>query len=160
MQHATGENEFSFEGFRELVRAKAVNIIQADVCRAGGITEVHKIADMAHKAGIGFAPHSWCDPVAIIANGHVVLAAPNGITVEVDQTGNQFIAELLEQPLQVQDGVLDLGSRPGLGISLDKKALAKFQIDPSNLPIGNHCDILIGGRSIISPIPAYGAIPN
>jgi L-alanine-DL-glutamate epimerase-like enolase superfamily enzyme len=142
---AIGENEMAIHGFREWLRADAVDIVQADASRAGGITEVWKIAAEAHAKGVGFAPHSWCDSVAIIANAHAVAAAPNGITVEVDQTGNRFIEELLTVPLSVVDGHIDLGERPGLGIELDEDAVAEMRLDdPFAIPDGNYCDVVYG----------------
>lgn len=142
---AIGENEMALHGFREWIRAGAVDIVQADASRAGGITEVHKIATEAATAGMRFAPHSWCDAVAVVANAHAVAASPNGITVEIDQTGNRFIEELLGGPLQVVDGHIDLGERPGLGISLDEAVVADMRLaDPFHIPDGNYCDVVYG----------------
>ncbi len=153
---AAGENEFGYEGFRELIRAGAVDIVQPDASRCGGITEVLRVAELARQNGLRFAPHSWCDPVAIIANAHAVAARANGLTVEIDQTGNRFIEELLGAPLTVRDGMLDLGDAPGLGISLDPAAIERFRLkDPRDLPEGNHCDLLIGPPSVMDPIPRY-----
>ncbi|GAB4340010.1 MAG: mandelate racemase/muconate lactonizing enzyme family protein [Candidatus Abyssubacteria bacterium] len=153
---AAGENEFGFEGFRELIRVGAVDIVQPDASRCGGISEVVKVARCARTAGLRFAPHSWCDPVAVISNAHVVASHDNGITVEVDQTGNRFIEELLGVPLTVKDGMLDLGNRPGLGIALDPAALERFRVaSPGDIPEGNHCDIILGPPTVLQPIPPY-----
>ena len=92
---AAGENEFGVQGFRELLRAGALDIFQPDVCRAGGITECLRIGRMAAEANVRVATHTWSDAVALMANAHLIAALPNGITVEVDQTGNPFIDELL-----------------------------------------------------------------
>jgi hypothetical protein len=74
-----------------------------------------------------------------------VAASPNGITVEIDQTGNRFIEELLGGPLQVVDGCIDLGHRPGLGVELDEAAVADMRLaDPSRIPDGNYCDVVYG----------------
>src|SRR5262249_7673707 len=96
---AAGENDFGVQGFRELIRAGALDIVQPDACRAGGITEWLRIAQMATAANLRLAPHTWSDAVALVANAHVVAAFPNSITVEVDQTGNPFIDDLLTQRL-------------------------------------------------------------
>jgi D-galactarolactone cycloisomerase len=141
---ATGENEFGFHGFRELIRAGAIDIAQADASRAGGITEVMRIGRMAAEHGVRLAPHTWCDAVAVVANAHVVAALPNAITCEVDQTGNRFIEELIG-PLPIADGLLDLGDRPGLGITLDEDLVRELKIaDPYRLPDGNYCDVVFG----------------
>ena len=153
---AMGENEFGFEGFRELIRVGAADILQADASRCGGISEVMKVAKLAKSAGLRIAPHSWCDPVAVISNAHAVAACSNGITVEIDQTGNQYIEELFGSPLSVKDGMLELGNKPGLGIELDEDFVKAHRLDdPYNLPEGNHCDILIGPPSVMEPIGPY-----
>lgn len=142
---AAGENEFGVQGFRELIRAQAVDIVQPDASRCGGISEVWRTAKMAATAGLSFAPHTWSDAVAVIANAHVVAALPNGITVEVDQTGNPFIDELLMEPLRVKDGLLSLADRPGLGIELNPAVVARYRLaDPLAIPDGFYSDMVFG----------------
>jgi D-galactarolactone cycloisomerase len=152
---AAGENEFGLQGFRELIRAKAVDIVQPDVCRAGGITEVHRIAREAAAAGVRVATHTWSDAVTVVANAQVVSAAPNGATVEVDQTGNPFIERLLAEPLDIRDGLLHLSDRPGLGIELDRSAVEEFRMpDPFRIPPGNYSDMVFGAEHY-APARAY-----
>lgn len=140
---ATGENEFGFHGFRELIRAGAVDIVQADASRAGGITEVMRIGRLAAEHGVRLAPHTWCDMVGVVANAHVVAASKNGITCEIDQTGNRFIEELIG-PLTIVDGKLELGDRPGLGLSLNEDLVKELTVDPYRMPDGNYCDVIFG----------------
>ena len=116
---AAGENEFGLQGFRELIRARAVDIVQPDASRCGGISEVLRVARLAAEAGLKVAPHSWSDAVAIFANAHVVAGLPHGLTVEIDQTGNPLVDELFVEPLKVVDGRLQLSERPGLGVELN-----------------------------------------
>ena len=115
---AAGENEFGVQGFRELFRAQALDIAQPDASRTGGISECMRIAEMAAEYGVRVAPHTWSDAVSVVANAHFI-AAVNGISVEVDQTGNPFIDELLSEPLDIKDGLLSLSEQPGLGIELN-----------------------------------------
>ena len=152
---AAGENEFGVQGFRELLRAGAIDIVQADACRTGGISEVLRVARMAGDLGLRVAPHTWSDAVALIANAHVVAAIPNGLTVEVDQTGNPFIEELLSEPLRLEDGYLQLGDAPGLGISLDPAALARLSV-PRGVTVadGNYSDLIFGAEHY-SVAPPY-----
>lgn len=142
---AAGENEFGAQGFRELIERRAVDIVQADASRCGGITELCRVADMAHKAGLKLAPHSWSDAVAIMANAQVVAATPHALTVEIDQTGNPFVEELLAEPLQVKDGRLQLSRRPGLGIELNQATVEKYRmLDPLSVPDGWYSDMVFG----------------
>ncbi|HHZ93400.1 TPA: mandelate racemase/muconate lactonizing enzyme family protein [Candidatus Poribacteria bacterium] len=150
---AGGENEFGLQGFREMIRAKALDIVQPDASRCGGISEAWKIAKMAEESGLGVATHSWNDAVAIIANAHMVSAAPNGITVEVDQMNNPFVNELLVEPLQIEDGELQLSHAPGLGIQLDLEVIDKFRMgDPLTIPDGVYSDMTFGKSYFPEPI--------
>ena len=152
---AAGENEFGSQGFRELIRAKAVDIVQPDCSRCGGITEVWRVAQLAQKENLGVATHTWSDAVTVIANAHVVAAMPNGITVEVDQTGNPFIEELLAEPLRIEQGQLKLGDAPGLGIKLDQKMIARYRMkDPLHIPDGAYSDMAFG-KQYFALVGAY-----
>jgi D-galactarolactone cycloisomerase len=142
---AAGENEFGVQGFRELIRAGAVDIVQPDASRCGGISEVKKVADLARAAQLKFAPHSWSDAVAIVANAHVVASADHGVTVEVDQTGNPFVEQLLVEPLRISDGQLQLSRAPGLGIELNAAVVDRFCLaDPLTIPDGSYSDMAFG----------------
>ena len=124
--------------------------MQPDVSRCGGITEARRVADLAQTAGLRVAPHTWSDAVAVVANAHVVAALPHGITVEVDQTGNPFIEELLVEPLTVRDGQLSLSRAPGLGIELNQQVLQKYRLtDPLHLPDGSYSDMFFGKQPVI-----------
>ena len=142
---AAGENEFGLQGFEALVTNEAVDILQPDTCRTGGITEGVRIAKMAEDNGLKIAPHTWNDAVALAANLHFAASCKNALTVEMDQTGNRFLNELLRTKLVVEDGFLRVPTEPGLGIELDEDVLQRYAIDP-NLPIpgGNYCDMVFG----------------
>ncbi len=142
---AAGENEFGLQGFRELIRAGALDIVQPDASRCGGITEAKRVAELAQPAGLRVAPHTWSDAVAVTANAHLVASLPHGITVEVDQTGNPFINELLVEPLTVRDGQLLLSRAPGLGIELNPSVVERYRLqDPLHLPDGSYSDMIFG----------------
>ena len=146
---AAGENEFGYQGFRELVRAGAVDIVQPDASRCGGISEVKRVADLARTANLRVATHSWSDAVAIIANAHVISACDNGITVEVDQTGNPFVTDLLVEPIEVRDGCISLSSAPGLGIELNPAVVQRFRMsDPLAIPDGVYSDMVFGRQAL------------
>jgi len=154
---AAGENEFGVQGFRELLRAGAVDIAQPDVSRAGGITECLRIGRLAGRMEARVATHTWSDAVAVIANAHVVAALTNGITVEVDQTGNPFIDELLVEPLDIKDGLLRLPEAPGLGITLNESTLNRVSLPrDQSIPDGNYWDLIFGAQHF-SVAPPYEA---
>lgn len=144
---AAGENEFGVQGFNEVIHRGAVDIVQPDASRCGGIGETFRVGQMAAQNGLRVATHTWSDVVAVVANAHVIAALPNGITVEVDRTGNPFIEELLQEPLTIKDGELQLGDSPGLGIELNPETLEKYRMsDPLIVPDGNYSDMVFGAK--------------
>ena len=149
---SAGENEFGLQGFRELIRAGAVDILQPDASRCGGISEVRRVALLAAEHGLRIATHTWSDAVAITANAHVVAAAPNGITVEVDRTTLPFIDQLLVEPLDIRDGQLQLSGAPGLGIELNFEVVDRYRMaDPLDLPLGSYSDMMFGKEHFPEP---------
>lgn len=151
---AAGENEFGFQGFRELTDGNVVDIVQPDVCRCGGITESLRVAKLAADHHLRMAPHTWSDAIALVANMHVVASQPHAITVEMDQTGNPFIEDLLAESLRVVDGELLVPTRPGLGIELNEDTVAKYRLAPGELPDSNYSDMMFGA-SYYTPAGAY-----
>ena len=140
---AAGENEFGMQGFRELMDSGAVQVVQPDCCRCGGLTEARRIAGRAGDLGLRFAPHTWSDAVALTANMHLVASEPNSLTVEIDRTGNPFIDELLTEPFEIRNGAVKLPRKPGLGIELDEDVVARHLV-PRDAPIppGNYSDMV------------------
>jgi len=155
---AAGENEFGLEGFRELLRAGALDIVQPDVCRAGGIGPTFAVGQLARQFGASVATHTWSDALALMANAHVVAALPNGLTVEMDQTGNALIDDLLVEPLTVVDGMLDLPEAPGLGIELNADTITRWSV-PATTTVadGNYSDFVFGATYLGSTAPYIAA---
>jgi len=155
---SAGENEFGVEGFRELLRAGAVDIAQPDVSRSGGITECMRIGRLAQEYQVRVVTHTWSDAVAVTANAHLVAALDNGDAVEVDQTGCPFIEQLLVEPLALRSGRLHLTDRPGLGIEVDPAALERWTLARGkSIPSGNYADLVFGGRSIAPATTSHGS---
>lgn len=152
---AAGENEFGLQGFRELIEQRLVDIVQPDCSRAGGITECRRIGQLAQTHGLRVATHTWSDAVALVANMHLIASLDNGLTVEIDQTGNGLIDQLLSEPLQLVDGEVMLPSSPGLGIELDENAVERYAV-PKGAAVsrGNYSDMVFG-RTFYQPAVAY-----
>jgi L-alanine-DL-glutamate epimerase-like enolase superfamily enzyme len=156
---AAGESETSSAGLATLLSQRAVDIVQPDASRAGGITAVLQVAGLAQQAGARVATHTWSDAVAVLANAHVVASSPAGMTVEIDRTGNPFIDELLHEPLRIADGRLQLPQEPGLGVRLDETIIARYRLAPGPVPDGNYSDMLFGGRPEL-PVPYTAPWPG
>ena len=132
---AGGECEFTRYGFRELLMSRAVDIIQPDTCAAGGLSECKKIADMSEAFGIRYNPHVWGTGIAIAASLQLLALLPSHTPtslapvepmLEFDRTEHPVRQALLTQPIEHVGGMVRVPDGPGLGIEVDRKALARF----------------------------------
>lgn len=123
---AVGENLHMLYGFENFIVRGAVDFIQPDVARAGGISEIKKISTLAAKHKVPVSFHTWGDGVALAASVHLSAAIETCIVMELDYTYNPLREELLREPFKVKDGFLLPPEKPGLGIELDPNALERF----------------------------------
>ena len=134
---AGGECEFTRYGFREMLTTRAVDIVQPDTCAAGGLSECKKIADMAEAFGIRYNPHVWGTGIAIAASLHLLAVLPTHTPhslaplepmLEFDRTEHPIRQALLTKPIEHERGVVAVPDGPGLGIEIDRDALARFTV--------------------------------
>jgi L-alanine-DL-glutamate epimerase-like enolase superfamily enzyme len=108
----------------ELIRRRGLDVVQPDVCRAGGITECRRIAELADAFGLAFAPHvSIGSAVHVAATLHLAAAMPNTMTSEYWIGDNPIGNAWLKQPIELVDGYVALPVGSGLGIALTPEAL-------------------------------------
>jgi galactonate dehydratase len=107
-------------GERELIEEELVDVIQPDTGRAGGITQMKKIAAMAEAHHIMMAPHSGSlGPVAEYAALHVMAAIPNALILErIEDDWEGRAKTVVPHPVQ-KDGFLAVPDAPGLGVDID-----------------------------------------
>ncbi len=123
---AVGENLHTYYAFENFIVRGAVDFIQPDVARAGGITEIKRITALAAKHNVPVSFHTWGDGVALAASVHLSAALKDCIVMELDYTYNPLREELLNEPFKVQKGFLTPPDKPGLGIELNPQALERF----------------------------------
>jgi galactonate dehydratase len=128
---ATGERLFSIWEFRDVIEGKLADVIQPDICHAGGITALRKIAAMAEAHHIQVAPHNPQGPLSTAASMHLAAAIPNFRVLEfANQLHLPGWAEVQLEPLPLAPGWAELPDRPGLGVELDEAALARYAVEP------------------------------
>ena len=121
---ATGERLYLKFPFFELVRNEAVDILQPDICNAGGITELKKIAGMAEAQHIMMAPHNTNSAVGTVASMHLDAAMPNFLIQEYHaEFYEPHYFEVIEGLPRQKEGYVDLPSGPGLGIRLNEELM-------------------------------------
>ena len=124
-----GEHEHTIYGFRELLDAKAVDIIQFDTNRVGGITQARKVQAMAESHSVPVIPHA-----GQMHNFHVVMSSLDSPMAEffpvVDvEIGNELFWYIFDGEPQPVNGYIDLRDDvPGLGITIKEDSLKQFDI--------------------------------
>jgi galactonate dehydratase len=136
---ATGERLFSKWEYRALLESQAVDVVQPDICHAGGISELKKIAAMAETYYVKVAPHNPNGPVATAASAHLAAAIPNFLILEFAL--NQPHRDLAQSiGMKVEKGWLELPDRPGLGIELNEAEIAKYPYSPRDYNAAYYAD--------------------
>jgi L-alanine-DL-glutamate epimerase-like enolase superfamily enzyme len=126
---AGGEHEFTLFGFRNLLEVRAVDYIQFDTNRVGGITQAQKICALAEAYSIPVIPHA-----GQMHNYHVVMASLNSPMAEyfpmVDvEVGNELFWYIFEGEPKAKEGFIDLDEHtPGLGLTINPKVLQDFEV--------------------------------
>lgn len=114
-----GEHEFTRYGFRDLIEKKAVDILQPDIYRAGGLSELKKIAAMASAYNLPVIPHGLGAPTY-----HFVISTANSPRAEFVDIFAQGGRPLLCGEPQPRGGFLELSNAPGFGYDLDPEIMA------------------------------------
>ncbi|MBB3899794.1 mandelate racemase/muconate lactonizing enzyme family protein [Roseococcus suduntuyensis] len=135
MAVAGGENDFTRWGFRDIIAKKAMDIVQPDVCAAGGISEMRKIATLASAFGVECVPHAWGSAIGLAATIQFIAALPDQPPafrpmppmLEFEQTPNPLRDELAREPIRQVRGMVRVPEGPGLGIEVDRDVLMKWK---------------------------------
>lgn len=119
------------QAFRPWLERGALDIVQPDATKVGGISESRRIAWMAAEFGVRFIPHGWNTAVGLAADLQLASALPHTDLVEYLQ-GSAFIDDLVADPWRLDaDGMLPIPETPGLGIELNPRALAELSAGAS-----------------------------
>jgi len=123
---AGGEVLTRRQSFQPWLQQGALDIVQPDVTKVGGLSEERRIAWMARENGVKFIPHGWNTAIGLAADLQLASAFPDTDLVEY-LTGSPFIDDIMAGGWHLDaDGMLPIPDRPGLGVSLNREALAKY----------------------------------
>jgi L-alanine-DL-glutamate epimerase-like enolase superfamily enzyme len=115
--------------FAQLIREGRIRVAQPDIGRVGGLTEALRVSKMAQAEGVIVIPHLWKTGISIAAAVHLAAVTSNCPYIEF------LPAELSESPLRrelltiepsMESGEIAVPTAPGLGIELNRDALARF----------------------------------
>ncbi|QKC95552.1 galactonate dehydratase [Mesorhizobium sp. NZP2298] len=134
---ATGERLVDRSEFVDLLNARAVAIIQPDICHCGGLGEAKKIAAMAEAFSVGVAPHNPLGPIAGAAALHFAVSTPSHVIQEEMVGAVPWYFDVVQGPIRRIDGYWQVPEAPGLGIEVDEKECARHPFAPEVLHTRN-----------------------
>jgi L-rhamnonate dehydratase len=127
---AAGEQDATRWGFRELIERGHVDLVQPDVTRAGGITEMLRIAELAREHGVAFVPHAWKSGIIKAASLHVNAVVPDALLQEYCVAETEINTKLTRERLPIEaDGCVAVPSAPGLGVELDEDVFTSLRVE-------------------------------
>ena len=126
---AAGEQDTTVWGFRELIERGHVDVVQPDVTRCGGITELVRIAAFAREHGVETVPHAWKSGIIKAASLHVNAVLPDATFQEYCVADTPINQTLVKERMPVDaDGFVAVPTGPGLGIELDEDVLERYRV--------------------------------
>ena len=122
----TGEELYTKFEFREVFEKQAADIINPDVCNVGGILELKEIAAMAEPYLVAVSPHNYnSTAVGLASTLQVAACIPNFLITEYFVNLAPVSSRISKDPIEVDNGYIEVPTAPGLGIELDEDALAE-----------------------------------
>lgn len=123
---AGGEVLTRRQSFQPWLEQRAVDIIQPDVTKNGGLSESRRIAWLAFDHNVQMVSHGWNTAIGLAADLQLAAAMPVARYVEY-LTPCAYLEELTVEPFVIdEDGCLEIPDRPGLGVELDRDRLKQF----------------------------------
>jgi L-alanine-DL-glutamate epimerase-like enolase superfamily enzyme len=126
---AAGEQEATAWGFHDLITRGKIDVIQPDISRCGGLSQMRKIAWEAERAAVDVCPHAWLTDLLTATALHVNAWLPRSLFLEYNVSSSPMLREIIRNPVELEaDGTIRVPQGPGLGIELDETAIAKYRI--------------------------------
>ena len=143
---AAGERVVHRDLFKQVIEKRAVDIIQLEPTACGGILETVKRAAMAELYHIQLAPHHASGPVALATCVHIDAAVPNFLIQETgsDLTAQKYRDLFFDDLLVIENGYIELPTKPGLGLELNEEALRDYPPSPWDRPVVVQADGSVG----------------
>jgi L-alanine-DL-glutamate epimerase-like enolase superfamily enzyme len=136
IQVSGGEQDNDLAQWRRIIRMKAVDVLQPDLCYVGGITRAWRVAKMGQQAGLKVVPHSANLSMVTLFSLHFLAAAPKAgpfavFSIVVDVNAGE---RLYSPALAVVDGKVKIPDGPGWGVAINRAWLEKATYQKSERP--------------------------
>src|SRR5690242_285370 len=126
---ACGENLYMRWGYRELLNKNAVDIIQPDIQKVGGLSEGRRVANLAQTYYVPVAPHCVVSPIGMMSTAHVCASIPNFLVCEWHWINFPDLwKNWVKEGEIIQKGYVTVSDQPGIGVEMNEEVARKAQV--------------------------------
>lgn len=115
--------------FRDFIERGKPDIVQPDITRCGGISEMKKISDMADISGVQLVPHGFSTGILLAATVHFLAASKYGDLIEYSQSDSLLFTRLVKNLTALEDGYVTVPDTIGIGVRLDEEIIEKYRVN-------------------------------
>ena len=124
-----GERLYTRWDFLPILKENLAEYLMPDILWTGGISELYKISTLAETFYVPGSPHDASGPINILAGAHTMMTVPNFFKLEMNHSSLPTLNMMITEPININQGYLELPSRPGLGVELNEDYL-ESHLDP------------------------------
>ena len=126
---AGGEGLTTRYEFDAFLRQAQPDIVQPDITRCGGISEMRKIYDIAEMNGVQLVPHGFSTGILLAATVQFLAACEHGTLMEYSQSTSPLFTDLVKNRIPFEDGFVTVPDCIGLGVELDEDLIEKYRMN-------------------------------
>ncbi|MBS57961.1 MAG: mandelate racemase [Chloroflexi bacterium] len=124
-----GERLYTRWDFLPILKENLAEYLMPDILWTGGISELYKISTLAETFYVPVSPHDASGPINILAGAHTMMTVPNFFKLEMNHSSLPTLNMMISEPININQGYLELPSNPGLGVELNEDYL-ESHLDP------------------------------
>ncbi len=125
---AGGETLSTRYEFKDFIERGRPDIVQPDITRCGGISEMKKISDMADMNGVQLVPHGFSTGILIAATVSFLAATKHCDLIEYSQSNSALFTHLLTNMIEFKDGYVHVPEQTGLGVKLNDEIINRYRV--------------------------------
>lgn len=124
-----GEGLTHYAEFKQFIEEANPAIVQPDITRCGGISEMKKINQLAESNGVSLVPHGFSTGILLHATIHFLASTRFGDLIEYSQSDSPIYKHLVKNKIPVVDGKVRVPDTPGLGLILNEDFIDEFRVN-------------------------------
>ncbi len=120
---AGGEWEYNLAGIERLLDIEALDVVQPEVGRIGGIHVAKEAADLAARRNVMYSPHTWSTAINTAATLQILAATTNQLVCELMPERSPLNQDLVSKPFKQRNGLIEIPDSPGIGVEVNEDFL-------------------------------------